>query len=262
MRLVILLPTAGKVHTKFMVSMVGLTQALQKRGVEFTIKPYEFSDLIMSRNYLVSYFLSKEIFTHALLLDSDLVFDPGQFFRLADFGEDFVAAPYADRRVTGKVLRQSVADPDAKHISSAEDVAQVLARHMKYIVTHSLGKAHNFRPEKRGDFQTVASSGTGFVLITRNVVESIVANGHARPLTRTGQLSIYADAPRFADFFSHHVTDEGDAFYGEDQSFCRRWILGCGGKVWVDRAAKVTHIGEFSFPGDYSLQSGLNAERG
>lgn len=238
MRLVILLPTMGQVHTKFMTSMIGLTQALQKRGIAFAIKHYEFSDLIMSRNYLVSYFLSQEKFTHALLLDSDLVFAPDQVFRLIDFGEDFTAAPYADRRVTGKVLRNAVADPDAQTVESAESVAKLLAKHMKYIVTHSLGKTHGFRPEKRGDFQTVASSGTGFMLISRNVVESIVANGQARPLTRTGTLPIYNDAPRFADFFSHHTTDEGDAFYGEDQSFCRRWILGCGGKVWVDRAAR------------------------
>ena len=88
------------------------------------------------------------------------------------------------------------------------------------------------------------------MLIKRKVVEHIVANDQAHPLARTGSSDIYKDAPRFADFFSHLMIDEKDAFYGEDQSFCCRWILGCGGDIWVDCRAKVTHIGEFSFFGD------------
>ena len=257
MQLVILLPTSGKVHTRFMASLIGLTQSLQRRGIPFALKHYEFSDLVMSRNYLVSYFLSQDNFTHALLLDSDLEFEPSQFYRLADRGEDFVAAAYADRRVTGSVLKAAMETATAEELSSAAGVSQALARHMKYVTSPSLGKNIPFTPKVKGDFMTVASVGTGFMLISRKVVEDIYNNGQARPLPRTGKLNIYADAPRFADFFSHHTTPEGDAFYGEDQSFCRRWILGCEGEIWVDRASKVTHIGEFAFAGDFSVQSGL-----
>ncbi len=257
MKLVILCPTGGTVHTRFMASMIGLTQALQRKGIPFALKHYEFSDLIMSRNYLVSFFLSQQSFTHALLLDSDLVFEPEQFFRLADFDADFTAAVYADRRVTGSVLKKAMATATPEDLATTPGVSRALARHMRYIASTSLGKSIPFDSEIKGDFMTVASAGTGFMLITRKVVEDIVAAGQARPLPRTGQLSIYSDAPRFADFFSHHLTAEGDAFYGEDQSFCRRWILGCGGKVWIDRASKVSHIGEFEFSGDYSYQSGL-----
>lgn len=93
------------------------------------------------------------------------------------------------------------------------------------------------------------------MLITRKVVEDIVANGQARPLTRTGKLDLYQDAPCFTDLFSHHLTEEEDAFHCEDQSFCRRWILGCGGDIWIDCKSKVNHIGSFNFYGDYSHQN-------
>ena len=49
------------------------------RDIDFALKTYEFSDLVMYRNYLVSYFLSHADFTHALLLDTDLEFAPTQF---------------------------------------------------------------------------------------------------------------------------------------------------------------------------------------
>ncbi|MEO0358004.1 MAG: hypothetical protein AAF386_06860 [Pseudomonadota bacterium] len=257
MKLVILCPTGGTVHTRFMASMIGLTQALQRRRIPFGLKHYEFSDLVMSRNYLVSYFLSNESYTHALMLDSDLAFDSEQFFRLLDFDKDFTAAVYADRRVTGSVLKAAMASETPQDDWTARDVSTALARHMKYVTSSSLGQKIPFSAEYEDEFMTVASAGTGFMLIRRAVVEAIVDQGQARMLDRTGQLRIYADAPRFADFFSHLTTPEGDAFYGEDQSFCRRWILGCGGKIWVDRASRVTHIGSFAFDGDFSGASGL-----
>ncbi len=251
-KLVILIPTGGRVHTQFMSCMIGLTQALSKKGIAFSVKTYEFSDLVMSRNYLVSYFLSQEQFTHALLLDSDLEFRPQQVFRLLDFGEDFVAAAYPDRRITGPVLRDAMENAKDEDLESQRSVGKLLARYMRYITTTNLGSEQKFKRIKRDGFHTVASVGTGFMLITRNVVERIVEEGQAHPLPRTGRLNIYQDAPRFADFFSHHMTTAKDAFYGEDQSFCRRWILGCGGQIWVDRQSSVSHIGEFSYHGDFA----------
>ena len=255
-RLVILIPSGGMVHTRFMLSLIGLTQRLRQRGVAFALKTYEFSDLVVSRNYLVSYFLSQERLTHALLLDSDLEFPAEQFFRLLEFDQDFTAATYADRRVTARVLKDAVQAAQPEDYADGEAVRKLLSRHMQYIVTKDLGKGESFTLKEQGGFHTAASVGTGFMLIKRRVVEEIVANGQARPLPRMGKLPVYADAPRFADFFSHHLTHEEDCFYGEDQSFCRRWILGCGGDIWVDKNSTVTHIGSFSFHGDYAAQLG------
>ena len=89
------------------------------------------------------------------------------------------------------------------------------------------------------------------MLITRNVVERMVESGQAIPLARQGTFDIYRDAPRFHDFFSHHISAEKDCYYGEDQSFCRRWVIGCGGDIWVDENSKVNHIGEMTNFGDY-----------
>ena len=67
--LLILMPTGGHVDTPAVHSLIGLTQALPRRGIGFALKTYEWSDLVVSRNYLMSYFLAQKKFTHALLLD-------------------------------------------------------------------------------------------------------------------------------------------------------------------------------------------------
>src|SRR5690606_11873422 len=50
----ILMPTGGQIDTPAVHSLLGLTQALSKRGVAFALKTYEWSDLVISRNYLMS----------------------------------------------------------------------------------------------------------------------------------------------------------------------------------------------------------------
>ena len=51
-------------------------------------------------------------------------------------------------------------------------------------------------------------------------------------------------------FFSHKLDEAGEFYYGEDQSFCHRWVVGCGGDIWVDSRAKIGHVGAFTFWGD------------
>ena len=50
--LLILMPTGGQIDTPAVHSLLGLTQALPRRGIRFALKTYEWSDLVISRNAL------------------------------------------------------------------------------------------------------------------------------------------------------------------------------------------------------------------
>ncbi len=234
-----------------MQSMIALTQGLPARGIVFSVKTYEFSDLVMSRNYLASYFLSQKTFTHALMLDSDLLFSPSQFFRLLDFDQDFTAAVYPDRRWTARVLKSAFATATPEDLSDMASIQRHLAGHMKYILSKYIDKDNAIDVTRRDGFHTATTVGGGFILVKRAVVEKIVDQGHARPLPRFGQRPDFKDAPNFADFYSHLLTEDGGALLGEDQSFCKRWQVGCGGDIWVDEASALSHIGEHTYQGDY-----------
>lgn len=251
--LVILIPTPGHVVTAFFKSLIGLTQALSQRGIPFAVKTYEFSDIVMSRNYLMSYFLSNPRFTHALCLDCDLEFQPGQFFRLLDFGADCMIAPYPRRQLSMTKLfaemQENLARPEAERLTHP----QVLARALGHVVQKST--AHpGWRSIRRGDFHTVPSGGFGFTLLSRRVPEMMVDKGLVRAFPDQGRLPIHADAPAFHDFFNHMVSPDGRYILGEDQSFFHRWVFGCGQELWADGAARLTHHGAYAFPGDYAAE--------
>lgn len=249
--LAILIPTGGTVHTGFMKSMIALTQSLPKRGVSFAVKTYEFSDLVTSRNYLASFFLSQTKFTHALMLDSDLVFDPKQFFRLLDFNQDFTAAVYPDRRWTARTIQAALSSARPDQLEDGNALQRHLSGHLRYILSTHISQNTPLDVIRRDGFHTATTVGAGFVLIKRAVVEAMADTGVARPLPRFADRPDFKDAPRFADFFSHLLTEDGGGLLGEDQSFCKRWREGCGGDIWIDEASALAHIGSHTFHGNY-----------
>lgn len=231
--------------------MIALTQSLPTRGIQFAVKTYEFSDLVTSRNYLASYFLSQTKFTHALMLDSDLSFEPAQFFRLLDFDADFTAAVYPDRRWTSAGLKAALTTANPDDLDDPSSVQRHMAGHLRYILSTYTAKGKPLDIVRRDGFHTAATVGGGFLLIRRAVVEQLVDQGHARKLPRFAQRPDFKDAPNFADFYSHLLTEDGGGMLGEDQSFCRRWQQGCGGDIWIDEASAIAHIGTQTYHGDY-----------
>ena len=252
--LLIMVPNTGMVHTQFMKSIIELTQSLKTKKIPVAMKTVEFSDIVMSRNYLLSYFLSHEKFSHALFIDSDSSFKPEQFFRLFDFDEEFVAAVYPDRRFTDGIMKALWKEQKEtpKDGSELEMIHETVAGAMHYLTTRKDSPTTTIPTEQKDGFHTAATLAGGFSLLKRAVPEKMVQAGVARNMPRIGSLKMYKDAPRFADFFSHLPTDDNAAILEEDQSFCKRWVQGCGGKIWVDGASKITHHGNYAFRGDYS----------
>ena len=253
MTLVILIPNPGLVATPFFSSVIGLTQDLRERRIPFAIKTYEVSDIMMSRNYLMSYFLSQKTYSHALLLDCDLEFTRSQFFRLADFGKDCMIAPYPRRHLSIRKLQAEVernlARPEEERLSPDD----VFARAAGHVIQRGSSRK-DWRSRRDGDFVTVPGAGMGFTLLSRRVPEAMVAGGVVDAFPAQGKLPIYADAPEFYNFFGHKVSDDGGIILGEDQSFFHRWVFGCGGDVWADTTARLVHHGQFGFRGHFSAE--------
>jgi len=106
-------------------------------------------------------------------------------------------------------------------------------------------------PRRRDGFITVPATGTGMMLVSRAVPETMVARGVALAKPRMSEVPLHKGI-RFHDFFSHLDSPEGDVMYGEDQSFCMRWTRDCGGDIWLDTRSEVVHYGVKPFPGVYA----------
>lgn len=249
--LMILMPTGGQIDTPAVHSLLGLTQALQRRGIAFAMKTYEWSDLVISRNYLMSVFLADRRFTHALLLDSDMSYHPQVFFDLLAFKADFTCAPYPQRRMRWPALRAAIEREAAKPVEERASTDRLIAETLRYNIPEVFEVGQPWPHEVRGGFRKVPGAGTGFMLIRRAVPERMVEAGVAQPVP--GFNGPGYPGANFHDFFSHLRGRGGAVMHGEDTSFCRRWIEGCGGEIWCHETAKITHHGDLAYPGDYSL---------
>lgn len=249
--LLILMPTPGHIETPCVQSILGLTQALSKRGIGFAFRTYEWSDIVISRNYLLSVFLAKTQFSHALLLDSDMSFEPDLFFNLLDFNADFTVAPYPQRRMPWAAFRTAIEREAEKPQDQRASTGALLAESLRYNIPQVFEKGVAWPLERRGGFRKVPGAGTGFMLLKRSVPEKMVAMGAADPIVGFNGPA-YPDAD-FHDFFSHLRGRGGAVMHGEDTSFCRRWIEGCGGEIWCHEQARITHHGGLAYHGDYAL---------
>ncbi|MGL4235497.1 hypothetical protein [Tabrizicola sp.] len=249
--LLILMPTSGQIHTPAVMSLIGLTQALRGRGIPFAMKTYEWSDLVISRNYLMSYFLAQKNFTHALLLDSDMSYAPQLFFDLLAFDADFTCAAYPQRQMRWQTFRTLVEREAAKPEAERATTDKLLAESLRYNVAETYEAGEPWPYEVRNGFRKIPGAGTGFMLIRRAVPELMVERAAALPVPGFNGPG-YPGAD-FHDFFSHLRGRDGAIMHGEDTSFCRRWIAGCDGEIWCHETAKITHHGELAYMGDYSL---------
>ena len=249
--LMILMPTGGQIDTPAVHSLLGLTQALQRRGIPFALKTYEWSDLVISRNYLMSYFLGQKHFTHALLLDSDMSYESQLVFDLLDFDADFTCAACPQRRMQWNTFRALVEREARKPPKDRAPTGSLLAESYRYNVPDIFDPGQPWPYEARNGFRKVPGAGTAFMLIRRAVPERMVETGAALPVP--GFTDTMYPGADFHDFFSHLRGRGGTVMHGEDTSFCRRWIEGCGGEIWCHETAKVTHHGSLAYHGDYAL---------
>ena len=53
------------------------------------------------------------------------------------------------------------------------------------------------------------------------------------------------------NLFDCVIDPDTGVYLSEDFSFCKHW-RDCGGKIWLDRESKLTHVGSYEFIGDAS----------
>jgi hypothetical protein len=102
-------------------------------------------------------------------------------------------------------------------------------------------------------FAKAEYAATGFMLIRRNVLEQMAAK---HPELKYGHMFTHVDAAKaggaahlYALFDTSLDQDQG-LYLPEDYTFCNRWRA-MGGEIWVDVRSKFTHVGAYSYHGDF-----------
>jgi hypothetical protein len=203
------------------------------------------------RNGAVAEFLARPERSHLLFVDSDMQFSAKTIIRMLKFGEPFTAAPYA-KKVYHNVPTRQIAPRDLDGFHEA-----VLDWNVTFENPAILTKGT--RPDVRSGFTRVNRVGAGLILLRRDMIERMIA--------RYPELKYRTSNPgymkpeligKFFGFFDPYLDSE-NTFVGEDYAFCDRWRNGCGGEIWCDTEARITHWGLHGYAG--TLADSLNLKR-
>jgi len=208
----------GNVSEGTLISICKFMSTAQSLGMSFNLDTMVNESLIpRGRNSLVAkmlYFLPKS--THLMFVDADIGFEVEDIFKLILADKDIVGGLYPKKGLP-----------------------------ISYVV--------NKTPDglKEGNLVEVRNIGTGFMLIKREVLETMIAAHPELHYIDAIGLDQKYDPFKYA-LFDTKIDEITREYLSEDYLFCQRWQE-MGGKIWADLSITLSHIGHFTFKGDATL---------
>jgi hypothetical protein len=185
-----------------------------KLKINFTMDViYNESLIPRARNNLVAKFLAAPDATHLMFIDVDLGFDPESILRLLCNNQDVIGGLYPKKALPVSYVVNQVNSPK----TIGDDVVEV------------------------------ATLGTGFMLIKKQVIQKmIVQYPHLKIKDNIG----YApDCEKYMYALFDTMVDENQNYLSEDWTFCYLWKK-MGGSIFANTSIKLDHSGFYKFEGD------------
>ncbi|MDD2326003.1 MAG: hypothetical protein PHW63_08400 [Alphaproteobacteria bacterium] len=231
----------GMVTHVYMQSVLQLLAYGSARNMMFSLGLLANDSLITRcRNTLFAKFLDTPAFTHLLFIDSDISFQPEAIERMLAFDQELVAGMYPLKVIHWPQVPERMQ-------GLAEDKLQTAG--LNYVGIPCKGD----ELEERDGFSTGNYAGTGFMLMKRSVAQKMAA---AYPETKYKFAQTYPipkqQSQNQYNIFDCMVDPDTGAYLSEDFTFCHRWRK-IGGKIWLDRQSKLTHVGNYAFQGDVAV---------
>ncbi|GJD88174.1 hypothetical protein BHAOGJBA_1687 [Methylobacterium hispanicum] len=201
------------------------------------------SVLDLARNILASYALANQDITHLFFVDADMGFGSSLLEKMLDFDKPVVSAIYPAKQLKAERVKEM-----AVSAQSAERLFSMANDFVAPTVITSEGSNGPILQVSDEGFTRVHSTGAGVLLIKREVLERMKEiPGLWAPGFQGGPGWANGLLQAFRPIESKH-----GAFYGEDYSFCHRWIVECGGEIWANVTEDITHVGQFAFTGRFA----------
>ena len=206
----------GQVTEKHYVSMVSYTIACMKNDMTFSLETMANESLVTrARNNLVAKCMMNPKVTHIMFVDADVGFDAGSIYKLIAHNKD----------VVGGIYPKKTFEPD-------------------YVFNPTLDATRD------GDLIEVDDIGTGFLLIKREVIQTMFDKFPNLKYNNSINIDNAAEPYMYA-LFDTSIDKHGN-YLSEDYTFCERW-RGLGGKIHADTSICLSHTGYYSFQGDITL---------
>ena len=219
-RVHICMPCYGGMLTEScFMSYIKWSNTCRQLGIDWTMETMTNESLISrARNTLTAKFLHNKESTHLMFIDADIGWEPWHLLVMLNAQKDVIGGLYPMKSLP------------VKWCVNGFEGAEV---------------------SEDGTLQEVSKTGTGFMLIKRDVFEKLNAHPATKPFINDIGLPAELN-PYMKTYFDTAVRE--NRYYSEDWTFCENW-RDIGGKVWVDKRVLLKHTGTYVF--DFQTQDQL-----
>jgi hypothetical protein len=200
----------GQLTEQTFMSYIKWANMARQLGIEWTVETMTNESLISrARNTLTAKFLATEGSTHLMFVDADIGWEPWHLLVMLDAQKDVIGGLYPMKSMP-----------------------------IKWCVNGIPGQENT-----EGNLIEVSKTGTGFLLIKREVFEKL--NGHPATKPFSNDIGLDPSLNQYMKTYFDTAVREG-RYYSEDWTFCENW-RDLGGQVWVDKRVLLRHTGTYVF---------------
>jgi len=202
----------GMLSEQTFMSFIKWSNACRQLGIDWTVETMTNESLISrARNTLTAKFLHTQGSTHLMFIDADIGWEPWHLLVLLDRRVDVIGGLYPMKSLP-----------------------------VKWCVNGIPGKEQG-----EDNLVEVTKTGTGFLLIKREVFEKLDAHPAVKPFTN--DIGLPEELNPYMKTYFDTAVREG-RYYSEDWTFCENW-RDLGGQVYIDKRILLKHIGTYIFDG-------------
>ena len=205
----------GQLTESTFMSYIKWANTARQLGLDWTVETMTNESLISrARNTLTAKFLHTKESTHLMFIDADIGWEPWHLLVMLDAQKDVIGGLYPMKSLPIKWCVNGI--PGQPEPAAGENLIEV------------------------------SKTGTGFMLIKRDVFEKLDAHPATKPFKNDIGLDPALD-PYMKTYFDTAVRE--GRYYSEDWTFCENW-RDIGGQVWVDKRVLLRHTGTYTFAHD------------
>ena len=202
----------GMLTEQTFMSYIRWANTCRQLGLDWTVETMTNESLISrARNTLTAKFLATPASTHLMFVDADIGWEPWHLLVLLNHRKDVIGGLYPMKSLP-----------------------------VKWCVNGIPGKE-----EGENGLVEVTKTGTGFLLIRREVFEKLNSHPAVRPFNN--DIGMDASLNQHMKTYFDTAVREG-RYYSEDWTFCENW-RDLGGEVYIDKRVLLRHVGTYVFDG-------------
>lgn len=247
----------GQLTVEYTSSLLNTKKVLESKGIVVGTGFISNESLVQrARNTIVAKFMSIPSFTHLLFIDADITWCPDDIINLLGNDKDLVGGIYPKKKYNWNKLPsliprlQNKIDKDTDNSGTMTDFTR------NWLESKLLDYTVNYVPQTQIDIVNqkylveVKHVGTGFMLISRRVIEKMIDNYQWTKYDDDHDILTSEENKWLYSLFDCDISD--CHFLSEDYLFCKRWT-DVGEKVYADLRVGLSHSGHHKFQGHFGL---------